>query len=298
MTGEAKPLGEAIKEMAIGAVTGAIGGALPGSTAVWIGIGGGIEGTVDRFLRGEKTTAGNIMQDIFLSMATAGILDNVARKIKKAGAYKVVKEKIEKTTKEVGERLDRKVKEILEPVLDTFKPRQELVTPEGIVFSTRNIDNTIENKSMLSRVKNIVTGTGEKGVEKVGKESKAFLGDAEEIASKALGKGDVIEVEISRKKYPESAKHIEDAIVNGHPDVLTIDRGGAKSNRKASLKGIDKIPGKDLDEYPPAMFEEGGNGASVRPINPSDNRGAGATLGHKLRPYSDGTKIKCKITDD
>ena len=33
------------------------------------------------------------MQDIFLSMVTAGILDNVARKIKKAGAYKVVKEK-------------------------------------------------------------------------------------------------------------------------------------------------------------------------------------------------------------
>lgn len=93
MIGKEKPLGEAVKEIAIWVVTGGIGGVLPGSTAVWIGIGGGVEGTVDRFLRGEKTTAGNIMQDIFLSMVTAGILDNVARKIKKAGAYKVVKEK-------------------------------------------------------------------------------------------------------------------------------------------------------------------------------------------------------------
>lgn len=108
----------------------------------------------------------------------------------------------------------------------------------------------------------------------------------------------VVEVEISRSKYPESAKHIEDAITNGQPEVLTIDRAGSKANRKASLKGIDKVPGKDLDEYPPAMFKEGGNGASVRPINPSDNRGAGSTLGHKLRQYPDGTKVKFKITDD
>lgn len=45
------------------------------------------------------------------------------------------------------------------------------------MFSTRNIDNTIENKSMLSIVKNIITGKGEKGVEKVGKESKTLLSD-------------------------------------------------------------------------------------------------------------------------
>lgn len=108
----------------------------------------------------------------------------------------------------------------------------------------------------------------------------------------------IIEVEISKNKYPESAKHIEDAIANGQPEVLTIDRAGSKANRKASLKGIDKVPGKDLDEYPPAMFKEGVNGASVRPINPSDNRGAGSTFGYKLRPYPNGTKIKYKITDD
>lgn len=109
---------------------------------------------------------------------------------------------------------------------------------------------------------------------------------------------DVVEIEISRKKYPESAKHIEDAIADGKPDVLTIDRANARANRKASLKGIDKVPGKDLDEYPPAMFMEGGSGASVRPINPSDNRGAGSAFGHQLRQYPNGTKIRMNITDD
>ena len=154
MTGEAKPLGEAIKEMAIGAVTGAIGGALPGSTAVWIGIGGGIEGIADRFLRGEKTTAGNLMQDIFLSMVTAGILDNVARKIKKAGAYKVVKER-------VGKRINK----ILEPVTDTFKRGSEketkLLSNNADEMISKGLSNTktkyaynmIENPGPLAEVR-------------------------------------------------------------------------------------------------------------------------------------------------
>ena len=45
------------------------------------------------------------------------------------------------------------------------------------------------------------------------------------------------------------------------------------------------------------MFEEGGTGASVRPIDPSDNRGAGATMGNQLRPYPNGTKVTINITD-
>ncbi|TCM99391.1 RHS repeat-associated protein [Paenibacillus sp. BK033] len=102
---------------------------------------------------------------------------------------------------------------------------------------------------------------------------------------------------VSRSKHPEAAKHIEDAIKKGHPDTLTIDRNGAKENRKASLKGHKKVPGKDLDEYPPAMFKEGGHGASIRAISQPHNRGAGSSMGHQLRKYSNGTKIKIKIVD-
>lgn len=77
-----------------------------------------------------------------------------------------------------------------------------------------------------------------------------------------------------------------------HPEISTIDRSGAKMRRMDSIGGLDKVPGKDLDEYPPAMFKEGSKGASVKPVSQSDNRGAGAYLGNKLRNYPDGTKIR------
>ena len=51
-------------------------------------------------------------------------------------------------------------------------------------------------------------------------------------------------ITLSREKYPESAKHIEDAIKNGQPRELTINRSGEKSNIKASLKAISKVSGK------------------------------------------------------
>ena len=156
-----------------------------------------------------------------------------------------------------------------------------------------------------------VAGSGIKSVsawirgEEVSKESVIAgsgignLGGKGNSAYKGVSNSDIVEVEISRSRYPESAKHIEDAIIaNGQPEVLTIDRVGKKANRRASLKGIDKVPGEDVDEYPPAMFNDGGNGGSVRSINPSDNRGAGSSFGHKLRPYQNGTRIKFRITDD
>ncbi|MGK6341273.1 hypothetical protein ACMGDK_03485 [Chryseobacterium sp. DT-3] len=71
----------------------------------------------------------------------------------------------------------------------------------------------------------------------------------------------------------------------------------ADANRAASLDGIPTKPGFDRDEWPMAMFTEGGNGASVRYINPSDNRGAGSAIGNGLRKYPDGTIVKIIITD-
>ncbi|WP_251091650.1 polymorphic toxin-type HINT domain-containing protein [Streptomyces sp. Caat 7-52] len=96
---------------------------------------------------------------------------------------------------------------------------------------------------------------------------------------------------IDSAKYPETAQHVADAQANGHSSVLTIDRAGAKQNRKDSLRGIKTKKGKDRDEYPPAMFKEGGTGASVRHIDPSDNRGAGSTMGKALEQYPDGTRV-------
>ncbi|HYE83327.1 MAG TPA: RHS repeat-associated core domain-containing protein [Clostridia bacterium] len=129
------------------------------------------------------------------------------------------------------------------------------------------------------------------------------LGDAAgEGATQGTGNayvalGSVI-VKVPAGKYPETAQHIKEAVNNGYPDELTIDRKGARANRAASLKGHVKSAGLDLDEYPPAMFKEGGEGASVKPIKSSDNRGSGASIGNQLRVYPDGTKVKIVIDDD
>jgi filamentous hemagglutinin len=79
--------------------------------------------------------------------------------------------------------------------------------------------------------------------------------------------------------------------------VLTVDRLGAAGNRNASIGGVDKVPGKHLDEYPPAMFKEGGQGASVRAINPRDNMSAGACIGNACRGLEDGAKVKITVGD-
>jgi hypothetical protein len=99
---------------------------------------------------------------------------------------------------------------------------------------------------------------------------------------------------ISRERFPESAGHIDDAqggtIWRGDsstpgpakPSVLTVDRAGASERRDQSTSVVPPLPGKDRDEYPPAVAKEGGTGSSVKYIDPSDNRGAGSSMGNQL----------------
>lgn len=42
----------------------------------------------------------------------------------------------------------------------------------------------------------------------------------------------------------------------------------------------------------------GGTGASVKLINPSDNRGSSSSNSSKLRKYPNGTKYRIIITDE
>ncbi|OPX41861.1 sporulation-specific extracellular nuclease precursor [Ruminiclostridium hungatei] len=130
-------------------------------------------------------------------------------------------------------------------------------------------------------------GTGNSGIPSV----SVLLGTV------ANDKGYDIILRIPRDRYPDSAKHIEDAIRWGQPDTLTINREGASANRTASLKDYQVVPGLDRDEYPQAMFKEGGKGADVRPIDPSDNRGSGSYVGRKLKNYPNGTRVKFEVVD-
>src|SRR5262249_46652016 len=100
---------------------------------------------------------------------------------------------------------------------------------------------------------------------------------------------------IDKKKYPESAKHIEEAAKKGKPTTLTIDRAGAKQNRKDSLRGFPTKSGKDRDEWPPAVSKEGGKGASVKYIDPADNRGSGSVIGKGIKGLPNGARVNIKI---
>ncbi|MDN4617146.1 NucA/NucB deoxyribonuclease domain-containing protein [Paenibacillus sp. PsM32] len=96
-------------------------------------------------------------------------------------------------------------------------------------------------------------------------------------------------------RYPKTAAHIKDAIAEGHSAICTIDRGGAKANRQLSLRGVATKKGYDRDEWPMAMCQEGGEGADIRYIKPSDNRGAGSWIGNQLDNYSDGTRVLFEV---
>ncbi len=83
-------------------------------------------------------------------------------------------------------------------------------------------------------------------------------------------------------------RHALDAIAEGQPLLLHIDRSDADRHRDQSLAGLPKVPGKDLDEYPPALSREGGTGADVRAIDQHANRSQGASMRAQLACYPDG----------
>lgn len=102
-------------------------------------------------------------------------------------------------------------------------------------------------------------------------------------------------VAVPSERFPETAAHIKSAIEKGHSSICTIDRKGADENRRESLKGIPTKPNFDRDEFPMAMCAEGGKGASVEYVSPSDNRGAGSWISNQLEKYPDGTRVAITV---
>jgi len=66
-------------------------------------------------------------------------------------------------------------------------------------------------------------------------------------------------------------------------------------NMSQKTFNVKPVAGLDRDEYPPAMFKEGGPGSSVRLINSSDNRGSGACIGAQCRGLPNGSKVDIEI---
>ena len=102
-------------------------------------------------------------------------------------------------------------------------------------------------------------------------------------------------VSISMSKHLFSALHVLYAQSMGWPRIVTINRGKAKENRRKATKPFPTLPSLDRDEYPPAMTDEGGIGASVLPIPVPDNRGAGAKMGIDLDGIPDRTRVNIQV---
>lgn len=96
---------------------------------------------------------------------------------------------------------------------------------------------------------------------------------------------ELVVVDLDNVKHRHILRHVFDARRNGQPRVLHIFREEGPANRRESLRGIPTRPGFDRDEYPPAMTDEGGKGASARYIGSGENRSAGGVMKGQLRPY-------------
>lgn len=118
-----------------------------------------------------------------------------------------------------------------------------------------------------------------------------------------------VTVRLSRRRYPEATLHFEVAWHQDVPRRYTIARGLADENRDAweplVPAGVDADgDGKDddRDEVPMAFTKEGGrkaaNGRSashIAYVDASDNRGAGSSIGGRLRGYCNGTRFSLKL---
>lgn len=107
--------------------------------------------------------------------------------------------------------------------------------------------------------------------------------------------GNVYVCVIDSACYPQTAEHIRTAQNIGFPSLLTIDRDNAAERRKASLENIRTSRIYDRDEYPCAMFREGGAGADVVYVDVSDNRGAGAYMRWQMQNMPDGSQVRIRV---
>ena len=98
-------------------------------------------------------------------------------------------------------------------------------------------------------------------------------------------------LELSRAKYPNHTKMLDNAVGKGH-SLENLKRGkgtkAAKKNRYESQKDIRKKQGgpkkdHDYDEFPYASTTQGGKGAHVEEVLSAENQAAGRELGEFYR---------------
>jgi hypothetical protein len=110
-------------------------------------------------------------------------------------------------------------------------------------------------------------------------------------------------ITFSATKYPHIRAHFLRALRKGWPRTLIVNRNHADDRRARLLEGFPSRPGKDRDEYPPAIgrglgahltkgIDPRGWRADVAYVPSHENRSHGSTLGIKLRRFCTGTKFR------
>ncbi|MCX2729409.1 NucA/NucB deoxyribonuclease domain-containing protein [Saccharopolyspora sp. NFXS83] len=117
---------------------------------------------------------------------------------------------------------------------------------------------------------------------------------------------------IDPERYPKTSLHIlqaqegisfrgdeSTAYPKQQPSVLTYDPPGNENNERRgdALRGIPARgrEGLDRDEYPPAVFSEGGDQSSVKYLPSRDNQAAGASMGRQMRSLDDGDAVRIVV---
>jgi len=151
------------------------------------------------------------------------------------------------------------------------------------------IEQTTTKEAQVKKNENEVQATQAKAVSPTTTTSTSSTAAKAPVAQN--GQAYDVQIDFPEEKYPETAAHIRNAIAKGKSPICTIDRAGAEENREESLSEIPTKEGYDRDEWPMAMCAEGGSGADIAYITPSDNRGAGSWVGNELEDLKDGTRV-------
>lgn len=101
---------------------------------------------------------------------------------------------------------------------------------------------------------------------------------------------------LSYSQYPGAAANYLAAQSAGVGRVSRVNRIGIAERRQSALAGIPIRAGLDRDEAPPAFLRANSRRVSVSYISPTDNRGAGASLGRQLSPVRNGRGVFVLIT--
>jgi hypothetical protein len=122
-------------------------------------------------------------------------------------------------------------------------------------------------------------------------------------------------VTVDLRRWPQILDHARDAMDPGtrprddvpgrFPRILHVDRDRVDTRRDRWKRMYRlSIPsrhheGLERDEFPPALARESDDRPTwphLRYVSERQNAGAGASMGHQLRPYCDGQRFRIRVT--